>query len=169
MLNQSLFCKLKSSFKLGNIVLNKPEMDCHVVENQDCVFNVHAIVSQYSKNKEKWHFKRQLGLIHLGIIACNNSSCSSKCIFHAKMHCHGFCQNSRNLVKNEALQARGLHSQFCGSFTLWRSDCKMHVVDLPPFLEWDNWKHKPSTLGDSSVSPTEISRFPVRNQAIIPH
>lgn len=31
------------------------------VENQDCIFNVHAIVSQYSKNKEKWHCKRQLG------------------------------------------------------------------------------------------------------------
>lgn len=133
-------------------------MDCHIVESQGCAFNVHAIVSQYSKNEEKWHFKRQLGLIHLRIIACNNSSCSFKCIFHTKMHCHGFCYNTRNLVSNKVLQARSLHSQFCSTFTLWTSDCKMHVVDLPPFLEWENWKCKPSRLVKSSMPLTK--RFP---------
>ena len=32
-------------------MLKKPKMDCQIVENQGCVFNVHAIVSQYIKNK----------------------------------------------------------------------------------------------------------------------
>jgi len=53
-------------------------------------------------------------------------------------------------VSNEVLQVRSLHSLYCHSITLWTSNCKMYAVDLPPFLEWENWKYKLSRLENSS-------------------
>lgn len=60
-------------------------------------------------------------------------------------------------MSNEVLQARSLHSRFCSSFTLWTNDCKMHVVDFPPFLEWENWKYK--TFKQQHATDQEISQF----------
>lgn len=48
-------------------------------------------------------------------------------------------------------EATSPHSQFCSSCTLRTSSCKIHVVDLSPFLEWENWQYKQTTLAGSHM------------------
>lgn len=78
------------------------------------------------------------------------------------MHQLGFAR-TRNPVSSKVFQARSLHSNFCSSFTLRTSDCKMRVVDLPPFPEWENWKYQPPRLVNSSL-PLRVVVLPVSYQ-----